>query len=215
MSLKGVISDLDGVLVNTVPAHFEAWKRMFGEYGVEFTFEDYEKKVDGIPRKDGARAILTDLGEDELEEAAAKKQGYYIKRIETEGVSVYETSKALIRQLKDNGVKVAVISASKNCALILKKAGYDGLWDAKIDGNDIAKGKPDPDMFLKALKRLGLDKSACIVFEDAVLGVEAAKNAGIFTVGIDRYGDPKRLGKADIIVKDLGEIDYAGLSGLL
>ena len=78
MSFKGAIFDLDGVIVNTVPLHFKAWKRMFSEFGKEFTMKDYEDKVDGIPRMDGARAVLTEVSEDELDKAAAKKQEYFL-----------------------------------------------------------------------------------------------------------------------------------------
>jgi len=79
MQFKGAIFDLDGVIVNTVPLHFKAWKKMFGEYGKELTFEDYKKKVDGILRISGARAILTELSDEELEQAGAKKQGYFLE----------------------------------------------------------------------------------------------------------------------------------------
>src|SRR3990167_2372078 len=121
IKLKGVISDLDGVLVNTVPAHFKAWKKMFSEYGRKFTFQDYKKKVDGIPRTDGARAVLYDLSPGELKKAADKKQKYYLDYINKEGVRVYTTSVRLLKDLKAHGIKIAVISASKNCGLILKK----------------------------------------------------------------------------------------------
>lgn len=212
---KGVISDLDGVLVNTVPAHFKAWKKMFSEYGRKFTFKDYKKKVDGIPRMDGARAILRGLSPDELKKAADKKQKYYLDYIAKKGVMTYKTSAALLKDLKARGIKIAVISASKNCGLILKKTGIDKIIDAKVDGNDIKRGKPDPEVFLKALGKLGLKKYECAVFEDAYLGVEAAKTAGIFTVGIDRYNNPERLKKADVIVNDLREMKYGKLKEFL
>jgi beta-phosphoglucomutase len=215
MSFKGAIFDLDGVLVDTVPLHFKAWKRMFNEYGKGFTFQDYKQKVDGIPRMDGAKAILTDLSKDELEKAAARKQGYYLEFLRQEGVQVYQSSVDLILELKRNHVKIAVISSSKNCHLILEKANLLDLVDVEINGNDITKGKPDPQIFLMALERLGLTASECVVFEDAVLGVEAARHANIVTVGIDRHKDPDRLNKANLIVQDLSELDFARLSDLV
>lgn len=212
MSFKGAIFDLDGVIVNTVPLHFKAWKRMFAEYGKEFTLKDYEDKVDGIPRMDGARAVLADLSEGELNEAAAKKQGYFVDFLKTEGVDAYDTTIKLMEELKKNNVKVAVISSSKNCPDILKKIGLYRLIDTEINGKQIVRGKPDPWIFSEAANRLKLKVEECIVFEDAVLGVEAGKRAGIFTVGIDRRNAPERLKKADFIVKDLGEVDYKKLS---
>lgn len=214
MSLRAAIFDLDGVVVNTVPLHFKAWKRMFNEYGHEFSFEDYKQKVDGIPRYDGARAILTELPEDKLREAADKKQGYFRELLDAEDIPRYDTTIALIAALQAHGIKVAVISSSKNCPHILKKIGIYDKLDAVISGADITKGKPDPQIFLMAAKRLGIPPHECVVFEDAVLGVEAAKRGEMKCVGIDRYSDPSRLSKADTIVTDAGEIDIDGLRRL-
>ena len=95
-NFKGAIFDLDGVLVETVPLHFAAWKRMFAEYGIDFTFQDYKQKVDGIPRLDGARAILTELSDEELEKAATRKQKYYLEAIDSQDVPVHQDSIDLI-----------------------------------------------------------------------------------------------------------------------
>jgi len=215
MSFKGAIFDLDGVLVNTVPLHFKAWQKMFKEYGKDFTFRDYKEKVDGIPRMDGARAILTHLSGDALRAAGTRKQSYYLELIKTEGITVHQTSVDLIKALKGKNVKIAVISSSRNCHFILEKTNILWLIDTEINGNDITKGKPDPQIFLMAMERLGLSAPECIVFEDAVLGVEAAKRASIVTVGIDRHKDPERLNKADVIVQDLAEVDFDKLQALI
>ena len=89
--MKAAIFDLDGVIVNTVPLHFKAWKMMFSEYGKEFNFDDYKQKVDGIPRMDGARAILTDLSDEELKKAADKKQVYFLEYLNSEDIPVYNS----------------------------------------------------------------------------------------------------------------------------
>ncbi len=204
--LKAVIFDLDGVIVDTVPIHFNAWKKMFGEYGIDFTFEAYKAKVDGIPRMDGARAILKDLNQKELDKAAARKQNYYLEFLEKDKIEIYNTTLNLIDDLKKIGVKIAVISSSKNCKHILDKIKLTEKLDAIITGHDITKGKPDPQVFLFASEKLGVKPPDCVVLEDAVLGVEAAKRADMFCVGIDRYGDPSRLKKADIIISDAAEI---------
>lgn len=215
MSLEAVIFDLDGVVVNTVPLHFEAWKRMFNEYGHEFSFDDYKQKVDGIPRYDGARAILTELPEDKLRKAADKKQDYFREALDKSDIPRYDTTIHLIEELLAGQIKVAVISSSKNCPHILKKIGLYDKLNTVISGNDITKGKPDPQIFLMAAERMGADPKHCIVFEDAVLGVEAAKNGHMKCVGIDRYGKPERLAKADIVVKDAGEVTVAKLKELV
>jgi len=213
--LKGVIFDLDGVIVNTVPLHFKAWKRMFAEYGTRFSLRDYEKKVDGIPRLDGARAILTDLNSAELERAAELKQRYYLRFLKKEGARPYKSGLRLIADLRRRRIKVAVISSSRNCRLILRKAGLIDRIDAVVAGNDVRRGKPHPDIFLLALRRLRLRASECIVFEDAVLGVEAAKRAGIFTIGVDRRRGGSRLEKADFLIRDLRGMSYHRMKGIL
>jgi beta-phosphoglucomutase len=211
MAFQAAIFDLDGVIVDTVPIHFKAWKRMFSDYGIEFTFDDYKKKVDGIPRIDGCRAILTDLSDDEISTASDKKQVYYLEYLEKEGIKVYESTISLIKQLLENKIKVAVISSSKNLLMILKKTNTESLFEVKIGGNDITKGKPDPQVFLMAAERLGVPAGEALVFEDATLGVEAAKRAGMHCVGIDRDNHPELFQKADIIVKDLSEVDFQGI----
>ena len=211
MTLKAVISDLDGVIVDTVPIHFKAWKKMFGEYGKEFTFEDYKEKVDGIPRVDGARAILTDLTEEEVKKACDIKQSYFLEVIKAGDVPAYDSTRKLFETLKNKGIKVAVISSSKNCPYILEKINMYPIIDAEVSGNDITIGKPDPQIFLMAAEKIGVDPSECVVFEDAVLGVLSAKNAGMKCVGIDRHNDPERLGKADMIINDLSEVNYERL----
>jgi len=214
MGFKGGIFDLDGVIVDTVPLHFKAWKRMFGEYGKNFNFDDYKNKVDGIPRLDGARAILTDLSKGELEKAAAKKQNYYLELVNKGEIEVYESSVSLLKELRSRGVKTAAASSSRNCKYILEKTDLLGLFDSVVQGGDFKKGKPDPEIFLLAGERIGASRGESCVFEDAKLGVEAAKAGGMKCVGIDRTGTPELLQKADIVVRDLSEVGYERLKGL-
>ncbi|MFH1654347.1 MAG: beta-phosphoglucomutase family hydrolase [Pseudomonadota bacterium] len=215
MKLKGVIFDMDGVIVDTVPIHFAAWKRMFADYGVDFTFEDYKQKVDGIPRTDGAKAILTNLTDDELVEASDKKQRYFLDVIQGEEIPVYSSTIDLINQLKTKGIKVAVISSSKNAPSILKRINLYSDLDAIVSGHDIKKGKPNPEIFLMAAEKLKIKPEEAIVVEDAILGVEAAINAGMKCVAIDRYDNPKRLQKANVVVKDLSEIQIEDIIKLV
>ncbi|MFH1715223.1 MAG: beta-phosphoglucomutase family hydrolase [Elusimicrobiota bacterium] len=215
MSLKAAIFDLDGVVVDTVPLHFKAWQRMFADYNVPFTFEDYKQKVDGIPRIDGARAIFTDMAESKVISASNKKQEYFLENIEKEDIPVFKSTFSLIKDLRKENIKTAIISSSKNCYQILERVHLLSVFDVKITGNDIIKGKPDPQIFLMAAEKLNVLPCDCMVFEDAVLGVESAKNAGMRCVGIDRHNDPERLKKADIIVNDLSEITLTKIKSLM
>lgn len=214
MEFKGAIFDLDGVIVDTVLLHFQAWKKMFSAYGKEFSFEEYKDKVDGIPRMRGARAILEDLPEQELNQAAAKKQDYFLEFLQEKGVKVYQSTVDLIKELRAKSIKAAAISSSKNCRHILERASLIDLFEIIITGNDIEKGKPDPDVFLLAAEKLGLENGECLVVEDAVLGVVAANKAGMRCIGIDRYNNPQRLTGADIVVSDLSEINIEKIEQL-
>jgi beta-phosphoglucomutase len=200
------IFDMDGVVVDTVPIHFRAWKKMAEDYARAFTFEDYKAKVDGIPRIDGARAILEGMDEETVLAASDKKQHYFLELLGKEEIPTYPSTLDLITELRRLQIRVAVISSSKNAPLILERIGLAHDIDALISGGDIQRGKPDPDIFLQAARRLGITPENCIVFEDAVLGVEAAKRAGMFCVGIDRYQAPGRLAKADIVISDVAEV---------
>jgi beta-phosphoglucomutase len=214
IQFKGAIFDLDGVVVNTVPIHFKAWKRMFNEYGKKFTFQDYKDKVDGILRIDGGRAILTDLSPDELVKATDKKQKYFLENLKKLKIPVFRTTLTLMKELKRNNIKIAVISSSKNLPYILKKIGLSSLISTKISGNDITKGKPHPQIFLMAAKNIRVNPENCMVFEDAILGVRAAKRAKMLCVGIDRHDSPQKLKEADRVVKDLKELNYNKLLSL-
>src|SRR3989339_230773 len=178
------IFDLDGVIVNTVPLHFRAWKKLFEEYGKKFDFQDYLEKVDGIPRIAGTKAILTDLQEDKIVIASDKKQKYFMKFLRELEIPVFNSTVKLIKNLKSRKLKLAVVSSSKNCSYIIKKAGLNKLFDTAFTGNDIIKGKPDPQIFLTTAERLKVKPGNCVVFEDAILGVEAAKRAKMKCVGI-------------------------------
>ncbi len=208
------IFDMDGVVVDTVMLHFRAWKRMFEEHGHPFTFDDYKAKVDGIPRRDGARAILTDLSDADLERACSIKQGYFLESLEKEKIPAYPGTVALIKAIRASGRKAALISSSRNLPRIIRSAGVEDIWDAIVSGTEIRKGKPDPEVFLTAASRIGMPPARCVVVEDASQGVEAARRGGMKCIGIDRHGDPGRLAKADIVVKDLSEIGLKDVEAL-
>lgn len=212
--LKGLIFDLDGVVVNTVPLHFKAWQKMFNEYGKDFDFEDYKNKVDGIPRLDGARAILTDISDEELAEAAKRKQNYYLGLLRNDEIEIYDKAVNFVKEARAAGYKTAVASSSKNCREVLKLAGLTELFEGVIDGNGFKKGKPAPEIFENAADAIGLRADEVVVFEDTKPGVEAAKNAHMKCVGIDRHDNPSLLKEADIVIKSFAEISLDKLKEL-
>lgn len=213
--LKGAIFDLDGVIVDTVPIHFKAWKKMFEEYGRPFTFTDYLAKVDGIPRIAGAAAILSDLNPIDLAVAADKKQDYFKRFLDSEPIRVFPSSVALIKEMKQKRIKLAAASSSKNAEFILKKVDLLDCFDANVSGGELKRGKPDPEIFLSAAKKINCDPGECVVFEDAKLGVRAAVAGGFACVGIDRHNNASALLGADVIVDDLEKISLEEITALV
>ncbi len=233
--------DLDGVLTKTADVHAAAWKRMFdsflearaGETGeplVPFDIEaDYRRYVDGRPRHEGVAAFLEARGiplpggsPGDGPEAltvhglGGRKDGFFMEEMKRKPPERYEESIALVRTLRAQEVRTAVVSSSRNCAEVLEAAGIAGLFEVRVDGNDILRlgmrGKPAPDAFLEAARRLGVDPSRAVVVEDAIAGVEAGR-AGHFglVVGVDRSGRSQELrdAGADVVVTSLAQVQAA------
>lgn len=216
MPFKGAIFDLDGVIVDTVPLHYEGWRYLFTDiHHIPFSRQDYDDKVDGKPRIDGVRAIMPNLSLEEAIKEGEIKQQKYLELIAAGNMKEFPTSFALIKELKAKGIKLAAASSSKNAVFILEKVNLLKEFDVVISGNDFVHGKPAPDIFLKAAANLKLTVKDCIVFEDALAGVQAAKAGGFICVGINRHNKNENYRQADLVVTDLGEVNYAILANLL
>lgn len=214
MALMGVIFDLDGVLVDTVPAHFAAWSRLFHEEGYRFDEDVYHDKVDGRRRQDGVAAVMAGASVEHINAAAERKDAYFLDLIEKGQFKVFDGSVNFVNACSRAGLRLATASSSKNARYILKKVGLLEKFDAVVGGDDVERGKPHPDIFLTAASRLSLNLGECIVVEDAISGVIAAKAGGFFCLGIERSSQPFRLADADMIVPDLGELDLNDLTSI-
>jgi trehalose 6-phosphate phosphatase len=242
--VSSVLFDMDGVVTNTAHAHFVAWKRLFDDYllasaridAIEpFSDADYRKYVDGKPRYDGVESFLAsrDIAlpygdEDDRPEQETicglgnRKERYFSAWLDENRVEPFPGTLALIDKLKGSGVKVAVFSSSRNAELVLRSAGVRDLFDAGVDGRDMAQlglpGKPDPAILMQALERLGGRIEGAAVIEDAVSGVEAGARGGFAPViGVAREGHRGELvnAGADIVVADLAELDFSPATGLM
>lgn len=204
--LSGVILDLDGVIVDTVPAHYAAWHRLFSEEGYHFDENVYHDKVDGRRRQDGVAAVMSDADPARIAAAGDRKDRYFLDLIEQGKFKVFDGSLSFLKACRARDVRLAAASSSRNVRYILEKVGIADMFTAIVGGDDVDRGKPDPSIFLTAANRIGLDPKACVVVEDAISGVRAAKAGGFFCVGIDRSASPARLKGADMIVGDLGDV---------
>ncbi len=199
---KAVIFDVDGVLVDTVPYHFLAWQKMFQEAGALFNFEDYLEKVNGLPRAIGIKNVLTDVGDEDLDRLAEIKQNYFLEMVDHKPPKPLPGVKLFLQNLGKNLFYIAAASSSKNAPFVLNKTKLDHFFYTIVSGNDFRKPKPDPELFLTAANRLGMNPSECVVFEDAYHGVEAGKRGGMYTIGLLTSNDQKIPEIAHYIVRD-------------
>ncbi len=234
---EGLILDMDGVVTRSAKAHRHAWKRMFddflktrdarpGEDRSAFSETDYYRYVDGKPRYDGTESFLRSRGislpygdpSDPPEKESVcglgnRKNRCFREYLEKNGVESYSSTAEFIRKFRKSGKPVACISSSRNAKAVLRSAGVSDLFDTVVDGVDAAeegfKGKPAPDIFLTAAKRLGVAPAKTIVVEDALSGVEAGKAGGFgLVIGVNRGGQEEELRNrgAHIVVEDLSMI---------
>ena len=235
---EAVLSDLDGVITKTARLHAEAWKRLFDAYlahvaaqmGTTFTSfdleEDYRLHLDGKPRQDGvrdflkSRALSLPLGDpsdnadrETLYGLGNRKDTYFEAALRETGVAVYPGTVEFLHLAKHAGLKLAVVSSSHHCAEILEAVGLTPLFDVRIDGHEIDRlrlpGKPAPDAFWEAARRLAVEPHRAIVIEDALAGVRAGQAGGFgLVIGVDRrrQADALREQGADVVVEDLSEL---------
>lgn len=215
MHKVGFIFDLDGVIVDTAKYHYLAWKKLANELGFEFTHEQNEL-FKGVSRK-RCLEILLDIGkieatQEQFDTWMVEKNIDYLEYIEKMDESeVLPDVQRVLDFLKEKDIPIALGSASKNAKPILEKVNLLSYFDFIVDGNNVTKAKPDPEVFLIAAKKLKVDPIKCIVFEDALAGIEAANNAGMISIGI---GDSEILSEADFNFKDFTEISLDFLKEL-
>jgi beta-phosphoglucomutase family hydrolase len=234
--IDACLFDLDGVLTRTAAVHAAAWKETFDSFlrdrsrRTHTHFEpfddhaDYDRYVDGEPREDGIRSFLKSRGivlpegghgdgGKTVWALGERKNRLLLRRLRTDGVELYPGSVKYLHAIALIGIPCAVVSSSTNCRLVLKAAGIENFFGLRVDGVTSKRkhltGKPAPDTYLFAAKSLGVTPDRCVVFEDAIAGVEAGRAGGFGqVVGVDRVGqaDALRAHGATIVVSDLAEM---------
>ena len=187
-SIKGLIFDLDGVLLSTDRFHFLAWKKLADRMGINFTEKDNER-LRGVSRMESLEIVLSlsaapvSLSDEEkLALATEKNEVYreYLKKLTPADVS--DEVRETLAELRAKGYPLAVGSSSKNTRFILAQTELTDAFDAIADGNDIKNSKPDPEVFLKAAELIGIAPADCAVIEDAEAGLEAANRGGMLSI---------------------------------
>ncbi|WDF76033.1 beta-phosphoglucomutase [Mucilaginibacter sp. KACC 22773] len=205
-NIKACIFDLDGVIVDTAVYHYKAWKQLANSLGFDFT-EHQNEQLKGVSRVRSLELILGWGGVTktaaEQEILATQKNTWYMEMVnQMKPDEILPGAKEFVEICRKAGIKIALGSASKNSMTILNKIGITNLFDAVIDGNKVSKAKPDPEVFLAGAKALSVEPEECVVFEDAIAGIEAAKAGGMKVVGI---GQPGVL-DADLVISGLDKM---------
>ncbi len=244
LEFEAVIFDLDGVITKTALVHSSAWKSMFDEFLMKYSEEhnlpfkefthlaDYLPYVDGKPRYKGVQDFLLSRGielpfgdasdshnKETICGLGNRKDYAFNQILKRDGVGVYESTVALIKELKANGIRIGVASSSKNCGPVLEAAGLLDLFETRVDGVVSAqlnlKGKPEPDIFTTAADNLGVSYENTAIVEDAVSGVQAGRKGDFgLVLGVAREDNESELllNGADLVVTDLSEISVEGLN---
>ncbi|WP_405575356.1 beta-phosphoglucomutase [Winogradskyella sp. Asnod2-B02-A] len=216
MNKKGFIFDLDGVIVDTAKYHFKAWQKLAKGLGIDFTEEENEQ-LKGVSRVRSLEKILAwgnkTISQELFNELMGKKNEEYLGYIaEMDESEILPDVPRVLNTLKENNQPISLGSASKNARTILERVSLMSDFNAIVDGNDVTKAKPDPEVFLIAAKEINIKPKDCIVFEDSVAGVTAANTANMISIGI---GSKDVLGHADYVFNDFTEISDDFIKSLI
>ncbi len=209
-NIQGFIFDLDGVLTDTAELHYLAWKKLADEEGIPFNRQDNEA-LRGVSRRASLMLIIGDrpYTEAQIQEMMERKNRYYGELIPNmTSKDLLPGAIALLDELRQAGIKIAIGSASKNASTVIERLGIADKVDAIADGYSVQQPKPAPDLFLYAAKQLGLEPEQCVVVEDATVGIQAALAAGMWAVGL---GPIERVGAAHVVLPSLAGIKWADL----
>lgn len=211
---KGVLFDLDGVITDTAEYHYHAWKKLANDLGIDMDRE-FNEKLKGVSREDSLRLILEhgkqteSISTKEFTRLAKEKNENYIEMIQSfSGKDIFPGILNLLKELKENNIKIALASASKNGPILLDKMQISDYFDAIVDPASVPAGKPAPDIFIAAAKALGLKDDECIGIEDSQAGIAAIKASGAFPIGVGQATD---LGSDIILVDKTDQLTYAFL----
>jgi beta-phosphoglucomutase family hydrolase len=201
--IEAVLWDMDGVLVNTAPFHYQAWRALFASLGRDLSEEEFQRTF-GLRNDDILRTVLGETLPERLRELGDCKEELFREAIKGR-IAPLPGAVDLVRRLRAAGVKQAIVSSAprRNVETILEVLALTASFDALVTEDDVQRGKPDPQGYLLGADRVGIAPAACVVIEDAPAGVEAAKRAGMRCIGLAAARRPEELSAADLVVASL------------
>lgn len=212
--VRGVIFDMDGVLVDTINLHYLSWKKVFDDNGIYFD-SAMNEKLRGLSRKDSLEAVIGNVNIDAIQKdnCLQKKQEFFLEYLdELNSEHVLPGVMSILEEIISRKIPMAVASASENAHRILKKLELFDLFEVVVSASQVPKSKPAPDVFLFAANAIGIPANKCLVFEDGESGVVAAKRAGMTVVGL---GCVESLEAADLVLESLNAHRFEDIQALL
>jgi len=210
------IFDMDGTMVDNTPYHFKTWQTLYKKYGIgDLSEETYKTEISGVPIMDTVRSLFPDADEETLKSLVREKEQLY-QEIYTPFIAPINGLENLLTELKDGGVKLAMASSASwdDIDFVLSHVKVRQYFDVIIDGNRVSKGKPNPQIFLKAAADLHMRPEDCIVFEDSMAGIKAGNAAGMKVIGITTAHPADKLKPTSLTINDYTELSLQKLQAL-
>ena len=205
--IKAVIFDLDGTIVNNIPFHAQAFLEFARDKNTHLTVGEYYRKIQGRINKEIIPTLFgKKLSKEKIKKYASEKEAIYRRLYQN--VIPMPGLFDLFKKIKERGLKLALATSapSENVDHVLGKLNIKDVFDAQVNGDHVNKGKPNPEIYLKTLEKLGVEPKECLVFEDSIPGIRAAKAVGMKVVAITTSHPPEKLKEADAAIDDFTEI---------
>jgi beta-phosphoglucomutase family hydrolase len=211
---EAVLWDLDGVIADTGIYHYQAWVDVFGKLGKTFTMEQFMGHF-GQRHDTIIQSVLGKVSQEEFDRITEEKQENYRRRVAS-NIKPMPGAIELIKSLRKHGIKTAIASSAppENVDIIIRGLGIEDCFQAFARGTEVAEGKPSPLVFLLAAEKLGVKPEKCVVIEDAIAGVAAAKNAGMKCIAVTNSHPRDKLNQADLVVDTLEDVSISDLEKL-
>lgn len=210
-----VIFDMDGVIVDNSGFHQKAWILFCKRHGFKLTKKQFNEKYNGRLNSEILKRMFGSLSKKQIAKYVSEKESLYRKAY-SKSIKPAPGLVRLLKELEKRGIKTAVATAAPpaNVDFVLGKTGVRKFFKVIFDDSKVKKGKPNPEIYLKASKKLGVKPKDCVVFEDGLLGIQAGKNAGMQVIGITTTHPKKELKKADLTINSFSEVDFEMLEKL-